>query len=85
MALARPTNKQAEGGFPTKLGEYLATGNTVVVTNVGEIGEFLHDKVNAFVSDPDSPEKNFVKLFWIKIHIILDLKGKNWCIAISTI
>ena len=62
LALARPANKQAEGGFPTKLGEYLATGNPVVVTNVGEIGIFLKDKINAFVAEPDSAEKFSEKL-----------------------
>jgi glycosyltransferase involved in cell wall biosynthesis len=62
LALARPANKQAEGGFPTKLGEYLATGNPVVVTKVGEISDFLIDNKNAFLSDPDSPEKFADKL-----------------------
>jgi glycosyltransferase involved in cell wall biosynthesis len=62
LALARPANKQAEGGFPTKLGEYLATGNTVVATNVGEIGLFLKDKKNAFISEPGSAEKFSQKL-----------------------
>jgi glycosyltransferase involved in cell wall biosynthesis len=62
LVLARPANKQAEGGFPTKLGEYLATGNPVVVTNVGEIGEFLKDGVNAFISAPDSSEAFAAKL-----------------------
>jgi len=37
LCLARPNNKQAEGGFPTKLGEYLASGVPIVVTNIGEI------------------------------------------------
>jgi glycosyltransferase involved in cell wall biosynthesis len=62
LVLARPANKQAEGGFPTKLGEYLATGNPVVVTNVGEIAEFLKDGVNAFISAPDSSEAFAAKL-----------------------
>ena len=54
LALARPTSRQAEGGFPNKLGEYLATGKAVVVTSVGEIPEFLTDGDNAFISLPDS-------------------------------
>jgi len=62
LALSRPDNKQAEGGFPTKLGEYLATGNVVVVTNVGEIGLFLKDKINAFISEPGSVQKFGEKL-----------------------
>lgn len=53
LALARPSSKQAEGGFPNKLGEYLATGRPVVITSVGEIPRFLSDGENAFVSVPD--------------------------------
>lgn len=62
LVLARPDNAQAEGGFPTKLGEYLATGNPVVITNVGEINLFLKDGFNAFISEPNSPEKFADKL-----------------------
>ncbi len=56
LALARPNNLQSANGFPTKLGEYLTTGNPVVVTNVGEIPLFIHDGVNGYLSEPDSPE-----------------------------
>jgi glycosyltransferase involved in cell wall biosynthesis len=34
--LPRPDSRQARGGFPTKLGEYLASGTPVCVTSVGE-------------------------------------------------
>lgn len=56
LALARPSSLQSEGGFPTKLGEYLSTGNPVVVTRVGEIPEYLEHGVSAFIAQPDSPE-----------------------------
>ena len=79
--LARPNNKQAEGGFPTKLGEYLATGNTVVVTNVGEIGLFLEDKKNAFISEPDSAEKfsqkNYAKPLLNNNALQVGIEGKK--------
>lgn len=55
LTLCRPATKQAEGGFPTKLGEYLATGNPVVVTNVGEISLFIKDGVNGFLAKSDEP------------------------------
>ncbi len=35
LALARPDSLQAQNGFPTKLGEDLATVNAIVVTRVG--------------------------------------------------
>lgn len=49
LALARPDSLQARGGFPTKLGEYLLTGNPVVVTAVGDIPLFLKDGVSAYL------------------------------------
>lgn len=56
LALARPESKQAEGGFPTKLGEYLATGKPVCVTKVGEIPNYLIDKESAYLVEPGSVE-----------------------------
>lgn len=52
LALPRPDSLQAQGGFPTKLGEYLATGNPVCVTKVGEIPEYLKDNDSAFMAEP---------------------------------
>lgn len=64
LALARPDNLQAQNGFPTKLGEYLATGNPVVVTRVGEIPLFIKDKENGVLSDPNA--EDFSKqLSWV--------------------
>lgn len=62
LALARPDNIQAKGGFPTKLGEYLATGNPVVITDVGEHTEYLTDGVSAYISSPDNPSHFAEKL-----------------------
>ena len=64
LALARPDNLQAQNGFPTKLGEYLATGNPVVVTRVGEIPLFIKDMENGFLAEPD-PESFSEKLSWV--------------------
>jgi len=38
--------------FPTKLGEYLATGRPVVTNRIGEIPRFLEDGLNACVAEP---------------------------------
>lgn len=64
LALARPDNKQAKYGAPSKLGEYLFTGNPVVVTRVGEIDHFLVDGVSCLFSKPDNPENFAEKLSW---------------------
>lgn len=52
LALSRPESHQAEGGFPTKLGEYLAAEKPVCVTKVGEIPNYLEDNVSAFMALP---------------------------------
>lgn len=55
LALARPDNIQAKGGFPTKLGEYLSTGNPVVITDVGEHSKYLEDGISAYIVKPGDP------------------------------
>lgn len=61
LALARTNNLQSQNGFPTKLGEYLSTGNPVAITRVGEIPLFIKDGVNGFLATPDDPE-DFAKV-----------------------
>jgi glycosyltransferase involved in cell wall biosynthesis len=64
MALDRPDSLQAKNGFPTKLGEYLLTGNPVVVTKVGDIPSFLKDGVSALLSEDKNEEAFSSKLNW---------------------
>jgi glycosyltransferase involved in cell wall biosynthesis len=68
LALARPTSLQADYGFPSKLGEYLATGNPVVVTRVGEIPLYLEDGKNAFITEPDNIGQFASKLEYVLEH-----------------
>lgn len=65
LALARPSSLQSTGGFPTKLGEYLATSNPVVVTAVGDIPRYLNE-TNSFIVEPDNNKafaEKLVKIF----------------------
>ena len=86
LALARPDNIQAKGGFPTKLGEYLSTGKPVVVTKVGEIPNYLRDKENAFLSEPDNPNNFAQKMMEVLSDydqaLMIGQKGKE--VALST-
>lgn len=56
LVLPRPDSKQARGGFPTKLGEYLAAGVPICATRVGEIPDYLTDNESVFFAEPDSVE-----------------------------
>lgn len=55
LALTRPDNLQAQGGFPSKLGEYLLTGKPVLCTRVGDIDKHFSDEELIFLNshNPD--------------------------------
>jgi glycosyltransferase involved in cell wall biosynthesis len=54
LTLARPDNIQAKGGFPTKLGEYLATGRPVLVTATSDIPRYISHGINGYLAQPGS-------------------------------
>ena len=65
LVLDRPNNIQSIYGFPTKLGEYLLTGNPVVVTRVGDIDKFLQDGKSALIAEPNNATDFSAKLLWV--------------------
>jgi len=81
LALARPNNKQAEGGIPSKVAEYLSTGNPTLITRVGELDKYFTDKENIFFSHPDSVEEFAYNLEYIiqnyEQAIKIGKEGKN--------
>jgi len=80
VALARPQSRQAEGGFPTKLGEYLASGRPVCVTRTGEIAEYLTDRVNGFLAEPGSVDDFSRTLTYVADHAEeAEMVGKAGC------
>ena len=68
LALDRPDNIQAKYGFPTKLGEYLLSGNPVVVTRVGDIPRFIEDGINGMIAEPSNPQDFSSKIIWLLEH-----------------
>ena len=65
LVLSRPQNKQAQYGFPTKLGEYLMTANPIVVTDVGDFKLYLRDKEDIIFTQPDNSDDFADKLLWV--------------------
>jgi glycosyltransferase involved in cell wall biosynthesis len=62
LVLARPSSQQADAGFPTKIGEYLASGRPVVVTNTSDLAEYLDDGESAYLVPPDDVDAFAAKL-----------------------
>ncbi len=65
LVLPRPDSIQAQHGFPTKLGEYLATTKPTLVTSVGEIPDYLTDNLDSYIAKPGDVLSLKVKLLEI--------------------
>ena len=52
--IPRTDHVYAHGGFPFRLGEYLATGKPVVVSDVSDISRFLENRSDAVIVKPGS-------------------------------
>ena len=65
LVASQPNTKRAEGGFPTKLGEYLMSGTPAILTNVGEISKYITDGDNAWMVEPENPTTYATKLRYI--------------------
>lgn len=55
LVASQPNTKRAEGGFPTKMGEYFMTGKPTILTDVGEISNYVKHQENAYMVVPENP------------------------------
>lgn len=56
LLASQPNTTRASGGFPTKLGEYLASGKPAIITKVGENDRYVQDRVHAYFVEPENEE-----------------------------
>ena len=55
ILLVRPDIPQTRACFPTKLGEYLASGTPVVTSPIGEVVDYLKDRENCYFANYNDP------------------------------
>ena len=65
LILPRSMKEYSIAGFPIKIGEYLLTGAPVLVTNVGEIEEYLTNEKEIFIVESDNTDAFNCKLKYI--------------------
>lgn len=68
LVTSQPNTKRAEGGFPTKMGEYMMCKRPMIVTDVGEISKYVKDGETAFIVPPCDPESYADKIRYILTH-----------------
>ena len=54
LVMNRTNHPFSHYGFPTKLGEYLATGIPTICTRVGDIEKYLEHETNSYLIEPDN-------------------------------
>lgn len=62
LVSSQPNTVRASGGFPTKLGEYLASGTPSLFTDVGENSKYVKNGVHLFFVKPENPNDYAEKL-----------------------
>ena len=80
VVINKPVNEQNLFNFPTKIAECLAMGIPIITTDIGELGHFLTDNVNALLIKDESCEAIADKIQYVLtnpelIHDIL-INGK---------
>lgn len=68
LVSSQPNTTRAAGGFPTKLGEYLATGIPSLFTDVGENSRYVNDGEHTFFAKPNDISNYAEKLEYIIEH-----------------
>lgn len=68
LVTSQPDTKRAEGGFPTKMGEYMMSHTPMIVTDVGEIHLYVQDGITTYMVPPENPEAYAEKLRYILDH-----------------
>lgn len=74
LVTSQPNTKRAEGGFPTKMGEYMMTGVPSLLTDVGEIAQYVQDGDTCYIAPPENPEAYARKLDYILSNYSESLK-----------
>ncbi len=68
LCMTRGSSAFAQAGFPFKLGEYLATGRPVIASRVSDVTEYLADRRDAVLIEPDSAVDIVQAVEWLLDH-----------------
>jgi glycosyltransferase involved in cell wall biosynthesis len=82
LVIPRRSGLLADSGFPTKLGEYFATGLPVIATKVGDLKAYFSNRVELVFAKANHPESMSRALLYIcqhpEIAKAIGVQGKTW-------
>lgn len=56
LVIPKIQDSRARGYIPSKLGDYLNSGKPLIVTDVGEMNQYIQHRINGFLISPENPE-----------------------------
>ena len=65
LTITRPSTIQTQAGFPTKLGEYFASGRPILATDFGDMERYFKNGSEIVMAECGNPESIAEKLFWM--------------------
>ena len=81
LVMVRTKDMRSDASYPSKLTEFLATGQPVVSANVGEVSDYITDGENAFLFPPNDHAELARKLEYIFLNypeaVQVGLKGRK--------
>ena len=78
FCMTRNNTVFANAGFPFKLGEFLATGKSVISTNVGDVSKYLINGFNSVLIEPESIDEIVKALTYvIRNPEVMEKMGKQ--------
>ena len=83
LLMTRINSKYANTGFPFKLGEYLATGNPVIATDVSDVKTYLEDMRSALIAKPSDVSSLYSKMEYAILNKketeVIGMNGREIC------
>jgi glycosyltransferase involved in cell wall biosynthesis len=84
LLMTRTNSRFANAGFPFKLGEYLASGNPVICTNISDVSFYLKNNESAIIIPPDDVNELYKAICWIHENkakaMEIGEKGRDVCL-----
>jgi glycosyltransferase involved in cell wall biosynthesis len=77
LCMCRINNEYANYGFPFKLGEYLASGNAIIATSIGDVPLYITNNENALLIEPESEHQICDAILLLAQDSLLRLKLGN--------
>jgi len=79
--IPRTQSPYSNAGFPSKLGEFLASGSPVIVSQIGEVSLYLQNNFDSLIITPGSDEELYQAIYYLLSNKekskILSENGRN--------